>query len=325
MTSPDDPNDIDRNNPVFRFLEGVSEVLMRSEEMEPTRLKRDLAEVIARHPEPPRALGLTAREQAQQMMDEAWGMPGEGTAMALDALRLDDNCADAWVYLGYDAGEELELALVFFTLGLMAGFETLGQEMFEQEAGNFWLIDETRPFMRALEAVARTNWDLGAADAAASYFAEMIRLNPMDNQGARHGLLWLSLERGDTETAEQVFLAYPEDESTAFTFGKALLAFMQEGDTPAARVARGDAVASNPHLPALLARTRTPEPDLELEPMFEVGTESEAVAMAPMMMDAFDRVPGAGAWIAEGGSEPIAAPPPPPAPSKEKRSGPRAI
>ena len=209
---------------------------------------------------------------------------------------------------------------MFFTLGLMAGFETLGQAVFEEHAGNFWLIDETRPFMRALEAVARTNWDLGAADAAASYFAEMIRLNPMDNQGARHGLLWLSLERGDTETAEQVFLAYPEDESTAFTYGKALLAFMQEGDTPAARVARGDAVASNGHLPAYLSHARTPEP--EFEAMFEVGTESEAAAMAPMMLDAFDRVPGAGEWIAQGGSEPIAAPP---APSKEKRSGPRAV
>ena len=322
MSSPDDSFAIDPENPVYRFLEGVSEVLLHAEEMDPQRLKQALTEVIARHPEPPRALGLSPTEQARALMDEAWDLPGEGTAMALDALRLDENCADAWVYLGYDAGDELELALVFFTIGLMAGFDSLGQAVFDEHAGEFWQIEETRPFMRALEAVARTNWDLGAPEVAATYFGEMIRLNPMDNQGARHGLLWLSLERGDVETATQVFLAYPEDESTAFLYGKALAAFIEDGDTPEAREERAAATASNRHLPAYLSHAAQLQP--EFEPMFAPGSEGEALAMAPMMLGAFDQVPGAGEWIAAGDAAPIVAAPPP-APAKEKRSGPRSV
>ncbi|MBI2767025.1 MAG: hypothetical protein HYX53_14085 [Chloroflexi bacterium] len=319
MTRPpeaDDPQ-IDPNDPVFLFISGVTEVLANADGLDPMELKVQIDAVVAQLPEPVRAFGRTPQEQALDVMEQAWDDEG-GTRSALAALRLDNNCTDAWVYLGYDAGEELELAFVFFTLALMAGFTTLGEQMFEQGVGDFWGIEETRPFMRALEGVARTNWDLGEKEAAATYFLEMLRLNPGDNQGARYPLLWVSLERGDHDTVHNLLREY-DDDTAPFLYGAALLAFQEGGDTPAARKALAKATAANPEVVKYLEGA--PLPELEPE-TYEIGGEEEAIVFSAMMAEAWAQTPGAIDWLKQPRTG-AAAPPPPPV--KQKRSGPRAV
>jgi tetratricopeptide (TPR) repeat protein len=323
VTQPPDTGDqqpLDPNDPVFIFITGVAAVLEDADDLDPNELKRRIDDVVAAYPEPPRALGRTPQQQASEIMEAAWEDP-DGTRSALNALRLDNNCTDAWVYLGYDAGDELELAFVFFTLALMAGFATLGQEMFDEHAGEFWIVEETRPFMRALEAVARTNWDLGEDEAAATYFEEMLRLNPADSQGARYPLMWVSLERGDHDTVRGLLAEYADDDSAPFLYGAALVAFQEGGDTSAARNALARAASANPHVVKYL--TGTPLPDFAPD-SFQDGGEEEAVVFSALMVEGWTKTPGALDWLKQVTSNAAPSPAPKP-PAKERRSGPRAI
>jgi pentatricopeptide repeat protein len=59
------------------------------------------------------------------------------------------------------------------------------KEYIENEAGNFWLLIETRPYMRALFSLAENHRAAGDMDEAFRVYQEMLRLNPADNQGVR--------------------------------------------------------------------------------------------------------------------------------------------
>lgn len=322
------PASLPDDEPIVRFLDGLGQVLARAGSMQPEQLKAAVEGVLKGHPLPPAVPGLSPGEQAAALMEQAWANPGPGTRMALDALRLDANNTDAWVYLGYDAGDELELALVFFTLALLAGHETLGDAMFEEHFGEFWQIEETQPYMRALEAVARTNWDLGEREGAAMYFAEMLNLNPADEQGARYPLLWVSFERGDHETVRQLLEAFSGDPMAPMTFARALLAFRVAGpDAPESHAALTAILLSQREAAEYLAGTRQlPSPDSPLADAMD-----ESVMFVPMMVEAWEQTPGAREWLKHALEGPPAAVAPDAGPAipkpsaKEKRSGPRSL
>lgn len=65
--------------------------------------------------------------------------------------------------------------------------------------GDFWGLIETRPYMRARFGLAMALWSCGQGEEAAAHGAELLRLNPDDNQGVRYLLLtWLvALGRDD--------------------------------------------------------------------------------------------------------------------------------
>ena len=58
--------------------------------------------------------------------------------------------------------------------------------MFEDDADEFWLIFETRPYMRARASLAAVLWRLGRREEAVAHQRELLRLNPRDNQGLRY-------------------------------------------------------------------------------------------------------------------------------------------
>ena len=70
--------------------------------------------------------------------------------------------------------------------GLAAGERAVGRRVFVEDAGDFWLIFETRPYMRARAALAATLWRLGRREEAVEHQRELLRLNPRDNQGLRY-------------------------------------------------------------------------------------------------------------------------------------------
>jgi hypothetical protein len=94
--------------------------------------------------------GMTPLEKAQDIMFDAWDANGaERIDLAYKALAVSKDCADAYVLLSHEASTNLEEAIQFLVEGVSAGERALGQKIFEEEAGNFWGILETRPYMRA--------------------------------------------------------------------------------------------------------------------------------------------------------------------------------
>ena len=101
-------------------------------------------------------------QQAQELMYDAWETPDpvERTELAEQALETSPDCADAWVLLAEEAAESLEQAIEFYQQGLEAGERALGAEMFAEDAGRFWGILQTRPYMRAREGLANCLWEV---------------------------------------------------------------------------------------------------------------------------------------------------------------------
>jgi tetratricopeptide (TPR) repeat protein len=177
--------------------------------------------------------GSTPLEKAQGIMYDAWGAKGEDRIdLAYEALAVSKDCADAYVLLAEEAAADSAESIRFLQEGVRAGERALGQQMFEEEAGNFWGILETRPYMRARFDLAHLLYHEGKRDEAIAHMQELLRLNPGDNQGVRHELACCLLEEGDMEALGKLLDEYPDEYSAVWLYTRALMKFRQEGRTP---------------------------------------------------------------------------------------------
>ncbi len=153
--------------------------------------------------------------------------------MARQALEICPDCADAHVLLAEHAESAYE-ALVHYELGVAAGERALGPAIFQEEAGHFWRILETRPYMRAREGLAHALRSAARGDQAIDHLREMLRLNPNDNQGLRFALVSWLLTLGRDQEIGPLLERYPDAAWNSW-FTRALIAFRRQGDTPEGR------------------------------------------------------------------------------------------
>jgi tetratricopeptide (TPR) repeat protein len=237
----------------------------------------------------------TPLEQAQDVMYQAFDARGRRRIqLARKALELSADCADAYVMLAEESRGP-ELALTLYEQGVAAGERALGAEIFAQEAGHFWGIASTRPYMRARLGLARSLDDFDRRDEAIPHYRELLRLNPGDNQGVRYALLAaLMLAGRDDETA--ALLAQFDDEPTAlWRYGRALAVFRREGDSRAARECLRAALRSNRHVPQYV----TGDDDWPDSPpdLYSPGSREEAAICDIELGEAWEATPGAIAWL----------------------------
>lgn len=232
-------------------------------------------------------------------MQEAWDAPSmeEAVELAIAALALCLDCSDAYTLLAEVLPGGLDEQRTMLRRGVEAGRRALGADFFEDEAGNFWLILETRPFMRCLSELALCEWAMGHHDEAIELSRELLRLNPNDNQGIRHLLAAWLLELDRPGELRRLLDAYEDDSFASWPYTYALLAFQREGDTPASRALLAQALQANPHVPAYLLDGKAAPPDPP--DTIALGGEDEALAVALQYGSSWKRTPGALAWLQE--------------------------
>ena len=238
-------------------------------------------------------------ERAQELIYKAWEPreKKERIQLAMQALKIWPDCADAYVILAEEAAETLEQARDWYEKGMKAAEKTLGPKVFEEEAGNFWILVETRPYMRAREGLADCLHLLGDCEAAIEHYRGMLRLNPNDNQGIRYRLLRCLLETRDLDGAEEFLSRFGDDDAAAWLFSRALLTFTREGNSQKARRQLARAIKANPHVPAyLLGEKQIPE---TLPHLASLGDENEAVDYAFDHRQIWVATRGALDWLAE--------------------------
>ena len=250
----------------------------------------------------------TPLRRAQALVYEAFGQPDpvDRVRLARQALEVCADCADAHVLLAEEAHNPRE-ALEHYELGLAAGERALGPAIFQEEAGHFWGILETRPYMRAREGLAHALQSAGRGDQAIDHLREMLRLNPNDNQGLRFMLVsWLLTLGRDTEI-RPLLERYPDAAWNAW-FTKALMAFRRQGDTPAGRRLLQIGHKSNPFiLPWLLGDEPFPQ---ERPPGYTPRSREEAYLYVEGSRCAWRSTPGAIAWLRSTLAPPAAPPDP---------------
>ena len=240
-------------------------------------------------------------------------------ALARKAMQACPDYADAYVILAEHARTADE-ANKLYAAGVAAGRRALGEQFFKENTGEFWQAVNTRPFMRALHGLAKTQLALAQPNAAIASLQELLRLNPIDNQGARYSLLPTLITQGQLKQAEKLHADYKEDDAATWQYCRALLTFATEGNTLAARRDIQAALAANRHAAAQLLNSTadgasggesvgvpptgtsadqpfSAGPPLEESEAYDLGSPEEAVICATECAAAWRAVPNALDWL----------------------------
>ncbi len=243
----------------------------------------------------------TPLEKAQDLIYEAFesGNSRKRIQLAKKALKSSPDCADAYVLLAEEQAGDLHEVKEFYEKGVEAGEravkQTLGDKAFEEEAGYFWGILETRPYMRARQGLALCLWELGERREAIEHYTEMLSLNPGDNQGIRYLLAPALLEEGLEQALEELFDAYEDDAGASWVYTRALWRFRSEGASGRANAALAEAVETNPYVPEyLLGERGIPR---SLPDFVGLGDESEAAVYFAEALPSWLKTPGAIEWL----------------------------
>jgi len=237
----------------------------------------------------------TALEKAQDLMYCAFDARGRRRIqLARRALELSADCADAYVLLAEESRAP-EATRALYEQGVAAGERALGPDVFAQEAGRFWGIVSTRPYMRARLGLAQSLEDLGRRNEAIEHYRELLRLDPGDHQGVRYALLPALMLAGRDPDTPALLAQFEEDATTLWGYGRALAVFRREGDSRAARDCLRAALRANRHVPQYI--TGDDEwPDLT-PTFYQPGSREEAVICDAELGDAWDATPDAIRWL----------------------------
>jgi tetratricopeptide (TPR) repeat protein len=238
----------------------------------------------------------TPLEHAQNLIYQAFEARGRRRIqLARKALELSPDCADAYVLLAEQATSP-EAARDLYAQAVAAGKRALGPLTFEEQAGHFWGIVQTRPYMRARFGLARCLEEVSQVDDAISHYQELLRLNPTDNQGVRDILLPVLLTAGRDGEAGALLEQFDDDISATWYYGWALWTFRREGDSKLARDRLRAAIRTNRHVPTYLTgKVEWPGPP---PASYAFGSKEEAVLCAEELSAAWRATPGAEAWLA---------------------------
>ena len=242
--------------------------------------------------------GDEALDLAQEKAFEAMDAPrtADRIALAREALALSPLCSDAYLVLARETADADD-ALELYRRAVAVGAEALGETAFQDDAGSFWGLLQTRPYMPARHELALAPWRRGHRDEAVAHYHEMLRLNPDDNQGIRYLLIDALLELGREADADAVLKRYKDDGSAHWTWSAALLAFRRTGNSAPANKALAKAVKANGHVAAyLLGKKPLPA---TLPGFIGMGDESESVSYVHYAVDAWDAAPAAKGWVAD--------------------------
>ena len=167
--------------------------------------------------------------------------------------------------------------------------------MFKNDAGYFWGILETRPYMRARAGLAQCLWTLGRREEALEHYRDMLRLNPNDNQGIRYILANCLLDAGQEQELEKLLEQYGDDIAATWPYTRALLLYRQEGPSIRAKKALSEAKTCNRFVPLyLLEKKQLPR---QLPNYVGIGDEPEAIAYAADALEIWQKTPGALNWL----------------------------
>ncbi len=279
-----------------KALSDISRLLSEREFDSPEEMNAFLQDLSASGEIPRSSRQVTPLEQAQDLMYDAWEASGRRRVeLARRALKISEDCADAYVLLAEETARSLEEARDLYEQGVKAGERAIGPRMFAEDAGHFWGILETRPYMRARLGLAQCLWSLGERRQAIEHYTDMLRLNPNDNQGIRYILANCLLEEGLDGDLSELLEQYEDDGAAALLYSRALWLFRQEGASERANRCLKEALEQNQFVPSyLLGEKRLPR---YLPEYIGFGDENEAVAYAADAIKAWRKTEGALEWL----------------------------
>ena len=236
------------------------------------------------------------QDEAQTLAFDAIEAEDEEQSLALvrQALALDPDCIDALVHLASLSVESPGEMIAALEQAVAAGERSFGAKYFAENAGEFWGLIETRPYMRARLALGELLASEGSPRKAIDHFEALLRLNPHDDQGVRDPLLSVYLRRRDVKGAQSLFSRYEHESGVVFLWGRVLERFLAD-DLTAARAALSSARRANGYVERYMTK-QLPIPEY-LPEMYSLGSSEEAVVCMDVLLEAWAANSEALMWL----------------------------
>lgn len=254
---------------------------------------------------PPRRKPARQRSPSQDEIDRAQDLffeamdrldEPEGFELLGQAVQLDPDCTDARLVLIEFSGASMDDQVASLATVTRRAAARLGPAFFKEHAGHFWLLLETRPYMRARMRYAMALAESGREPKAIEEYLGLLHLCPGDNLGVRYGLLGLLLTFDRLVDAERLIEQYADHIGATMAWGRVLLALLRDDRAAAGKLLRL-ARSSNRHAePYLAARAKLPK---ELPESWTLGSAEEARIVARDLGEAWRRHPEAVIWLRE--------------------------
>jgi tetratricopeptide (TPR) repeat protein len=174
---------------------------------------------------------MSPKEQAQQLLFQAWEEPSSRKKMQLanQALNIYPNSPDAYNILAETTAHSDTEALALYKKAIIIGEKDLGSSFIKENKGHFWGLTETRPYMRAKYSYAEICLQSHRVDEAIKHFEDMLALNPNDNQGARYFLLTVYIQNRSYSKVAELIKQYEKEGSAHFLFAKVMVEYGLNG------------------------------------------------------------------------------------------------
>ncbi len=192
-------------------------------------------EFMEKYNKSPRMLTESSTKTADDFFELASSASSKKNALkyAKKAVELDPNHIDAAEMVAQLSATSIDNLLSRLEK-IIASAEVKLKEagLFEDDAiGDFWLIFQTRPYMRLLDSYALI--DCGRMRAAIAVCEKMLKLCKNDNLGERYRLMHLYAYLEDEDAALALVSRYPEEKSTQFLLPLSVL-YYKLGNLPEA-------------------------------------------------------------------------------------------
>ena len=141
--------------------------------------------------------------------------PKKALKYAKMALKLEPDNIDAQTAVAVNSASTVEATVEKLKAVYVSATEQIKEQglLVDDNIGHFWLITETRPYMRLLDTYANTLYNCGKMKLAAKILEEMIRLCESDNLGARYTLMHIYCHLEDEKSAQDLAKKFPDDDS----------------------------------------------------------------------------------------------------------------
>lgn len=233
----------------------------------------------------------TPADRAEALCQEAIETFGRRRIqLARQALAEDPTHIEASILLA-ESTRAVDRRIELFRAAKETGRLQLGPVMTE-EAGHFWGLVNTRPFMRACHGLAVALHEAGQTNEAIEQYRELLDLNPNDNQGVRHEVIPLLLAHNREADAIELLGKYPE-KTALWQHMKSLVEFRRSGRSAKSRKAIQSAFLANEHLVALMQSTAPPL----LPDSYALGSPEEAAICIGELADAWEETEGYVEWM----------------------------
>ena len=166
---------------------------------------------------------------------------------------------------------------------------------FRDHVGEFWILPETRPYMRARLALVNFLIAQGQHEDAIGHMQEMLRLNPGDDQGVRWLLLEWYCNMNWMDKAWPLLEQYQDEVTPFIALTRVCLEFQKYGPSEALASKLQVQLEQNPYIAAKLLDQDSISP-YAIE-SFQAGDEDEADAYCQCFRALWKSTPEALPWL----------------------------